>query len=97
MLDPTGSKYCGITLEWDYKNRTVDLSMPKYVPTNLKDFGQLNPLIPQHAPYKAPPFFSNSQNLYLSMTHPNYQKNARNVYNISYNISYIMDKQLTKL
>jgi hypothetical protein len=23
-----GSAYCGLTLEWDYKNRTVDLSMP---------------------------------------------------------------------
>jgi hypothetical protein len=22
------SAYCGLTLEWDYKNRTVDLSMP---------------------------------------------------------------------
>jgi hypothetical protein len=23
-----GSAYCGLTLEWDYKNKTVDLSMP---------------------------------------------------------------------
>jgi hypothetical protein len=26
--DWNGSAYCGLTLEWDYKNRTVDLSMP---------------------------------------------------------------------
>ena len=24
VLEPTGSKYCGITLEWEYENRTVD-------------------------------------------------------------------------
>ena len=24
VLDPTGSNYCGITLEWEYENRTVD-------------------------------------------------------------------------
>ena len=83
VLDPTGSKYCGITLKWDYKNRTVDLSLPNYVPTKLKEFGQPNPLRPQHAPHKAPPRFSDSQNLYLSTTHPNFQKNAQNVYNIS--------------
>ena len=42
VLDPTGIKYCGITLEWNYKNRTVDLSMPNYVPTKLKDFDHPN-------------------------------------------------------
>jgi hypothetical protein len=26
-----GSAYCGLTLDWDYKNRTVDLSMPSTV------------------------------------------------------------------
>ena len=61
VLDLTGSKYCGITLEWDYKNRTVDFSMPNYVPTKLKEFDHPNPSRPQHAPHKAPPRFSNSQ------------------------------------
>ena len=58
VLDTTGSKYCGITLEWDYKNITVDLSMPNYVPTKLKGFDRPNPPRPQHAPHKAPPRFS---------------------------------------
>jgi hypothetical protein len=26
--DWNGSAYCGLALDWDYKNRTVDLSMP---------------------------------------------------------------------
>jgi hypothetical protein len=30
-VDWTGSLFCGITLTWDYENRTVDLSMPGYV------------------------------------------------------------------
>ena len=30
-VDEEGSLYCGITLEWDYKNLTLDISMPGYV------------------------------------------------------------------
>jgi hypothetical protein len=60
-LDVTGAKYCGITLEWAYNNRTVDLSMPKYVPTKLKEFKHPHPGKPQHAPYPALPRFTNSQ------------------------------------
>jgi hypothetical protein len=26
--DWNGTAYCGLTLDWDYNNRTVDLSMP---------------------------------------------------------------------
>jgi hypothetical protein len=26
--DWNGTAYCGLTLDWDYKNRTVDLSIP---------------------------------------------------------------------
>jgi hypothetical protein len=29
--DSEGWGYLGITLDWDYKNREVHLSMPKYV------------------------------------------------------------------
>ena len=61
VLDSTGSKYCGIKLEWDYENRTVELSMPNHVPTKLKEFDHPNPSKPQHAPHKAPPRFSKSQ------------------------------------
>ena len=61
MLDPTGSKYCGIMLEWDYENRTVDLSVPNYVPKKLKEFDHPDPSRPHHVPYKATPSFSNSQ------------------------------------
>ncbi len=29
--DWTGNLYCGITLEWDYVNQHVDISMPNYL------------------------------------------------------------------
>ena len=36
--DWTGSWYCGLTLVWDYKNRTCDVSMPGYVERALQRF-----------------------------------------------------------
>ena len=58
VLDPTGRKYCGITLEWDYKNKTVDLSILDYIPMKLKEFDHPHPSRPQHSPHKSPPRFS---------------------------------------
>jgi hypothetical protein len=29
--DWTGSRYCGLTIQWDYENRTCDISMPGYI------------------------------------------------------------------
>jgi hypothetical protein len=29
--DWTGGMFCGITLKWDYSNKHVDLSMPRYI------------------------------------------------------------------
>ena len=43
-VDWEATKYCGITLAWDYKNGTVDLSMPNYVTEALHHF--------QHTPNK---------------------------------------------
>jgi hypothetical protein len=50
-IDWTGTKYCGIQLEWDYIRRTVDLSMPGYVARALQRFQHPNPSRPQHAPH----------------------------------------------
>jgi hypothetical protein len=49
--DWTGGLYCGIELDWDYKNKTVDLSMPGYISNALYKFQHKEPLRPQHAPY----------------------------------------------
>jgi hypothetical protein len=50
--DWTGSQFCGITLQWDYVNRTVDLSMPGYVARALQRFQHKTPTRPEHAPYE---------------------------------------------
>jgi hypothetical protein len=49
------TKYCGITLEWDYDNRTVDFSMPNYVAEALHHFQHPTPKHPIHAPSKWSP------------------------------------------
>jgi hypothetical protein len=50
--DWSGSLYCGITLDWNYEKRTVDLSMPGYVETALHRFQHKAPAKPQDCPYK---------------------------------------------
>jgi hypothetical protein len=49
--DWNGTAYCGLTLEWDYKNRTVDLSMPGYIKAALHKYQHAAPERPEHAPY----------------------------------------------
>ena len=48
----TGSLYCGLTLEWDYNERHVDVSMPGYVQRILQRFKHPQPRTPQHSPHK---------------------------------------------
>jgi hypothetical protein len=50
--DWKGSAYCGLTLEWDYNKRTVDLSMPGYIKAALHKYQHPAPTCPEHAPHK---------------------------------------------
>ena len=47
--------YAGITLNWNYKERWVDSSMPGYVFKLRTRFNHKTPKTPVHSPYKAPP------------------------------------------
>jgi hypothetical protein len=49
--DCTGCLYCGITLNWDYANKHVDLSMPGYIKDSLHKFQHPLPKCPQYAPH----------------------------------------------
>jgi hypothetical protein len=49
--DWKGSAYCSLTLEWDYKNRTVELSMPGYIKAALHKYQHAAPTRPEHAPH----------------------------------------------
>jgi hypothetical protein len=48
-----GKLYCGISLDWYYKNKKVDLSMPGYIANALHKFQHKQPERPQHAVYPA--------------------------------------------
>jgi hypothetical protein len=49
--DWEGMRYLGITLDWDYSQRKVHLSMPGYIENALIRFGHKKPDKPQMQPY----------------------------------------------
>ena len=52
-IDWAGKRFCGIHLNWDYINRTCNLSMPGYVDHALHKFQHPTPKKPQDSPYPA--------------------------------------------
>jgi hypothetical protein len=61
--DWTGTLFVGLTLAWNYKTRTVDLSMPGYVAKALERFQHPVPKRPQHSPHdsQAPTYGAHTQ------------------------------------
>ena len=53
--DWEGKLYCGITLEWNYNQRWVDISMPGYIKQLRQRYEHLSPKKMQHSPYRAQP------------------------------------------
>jgi hypothetical protein len=55
--------YSGMSLKWDYKNRTCDISMPGYVSNVLSKFQHDAPKHPQHTPsrYVTPVYGAKNQ------------------------------------
>ena len=53
--DWNGGLYCGITLEWNYKRRYVDIAMPNYVQKQLLKYKWRTPKRPQYCPYSPAP------------------------------------------
>ena len=51
-VDPSGSKYCELTIKWNYPGNYVDISMPNSVRKYLERFQHPIPPLPQHSPYK---------------------------------------------
>ena len=54
-VNQEGKRFIGLTLEWDYKNRRVHISMPGYVIKALARFHHRPPAKPQHQPYPHQP------------------------------------------
>ena len=53
--DWTGSLYCGISLDWDYVGRTVDISMPGYINKKLQEYQHSLARRIQNCPYSPEP------------------------------------------
>ena len=51
-VDYKGDNFCGLTLEWNYKNGYVDISMPVYVQKALTKLKHIPSSTPQHAPHR---------------------------------------------
>lgn len=65
MVDWSGSSYCGVDIKWDYRNKTVDLSMPHYIYDTLHKFQHSRPTKPTHDPYPAPLHNMGERNTHL--------------------------------
>lgn len=50
-VDWTGTKYLGLTLNWNYKQQYVDISMPGYIDKALQRFQVPPPTRAQHSPH----------------------------------------------
>ena len=53
--DWTGSLYCGITLDWHYEDRYLDISMPNYVQKQLLKYKWNPPKKLQYCPFNPAP------------------------------------------
>jgi hypothetical protein len=45
------TKYCVLTIDWDYRARTVDISMPGYVESVIHKFQYKSQIRPQDSPH----------------------------------------------
>jgi hypothetical protein len=50
-VDMEASKFCGMTLEWNYQEGHVTISMPGYIDKALQRFTHSLPSKPQHSPH----------------------------------------------
>ena len=67
-IDWDASLYIGISLEWDYNKRTVNLSMPNYVKNALTKFQHTLPNSPEYASYEhTPPAYGANYNTRWNM------------------------------
>ena len=54
-LDWIGNLYCGISLNWNYVNQWVDISMPGYINKKMQEYGHVIPNRLQMCPYSPEP------------------------------------------
>ena len=75
----TGTRYIGITLDWDYEKRQVHLTMPGYVAKALKQFQHDKPRKRQDSPfqYTEPTYGAKKQYAQKESTAPELDKKGK--------------------
>jgi hypothetical protein len=88
--DWTATVYSGMTLKWDYKNRTCDISMPGYVSNVLSKFQHDAPKHPQHTPsrYVTPLYGAKTQYSTKDETPPLTPKQCLTIQKVTGSILY---------
>jgi hypothetical protein len=82
--------YSGMTLKWDYKNRTCDISMPGYVSNILSKFQHDTPKHPQHtlSRYVTPVYGANTQYATKDETPPLTAKQCLSIQKVTVSVLY---------
>jgi hypothetical protein len=90
MLDWAATVYSGMTLRWDYKNRTCVISMPGYVSNVLSKFQHDSPKHPQHTPsrYVSPVYGAKTQYLSKYETPPLMAKQCLTIQKVTGSVLY---------
>jgi hypothetical protein len=88
--DWTATVYSGMTLKWDYKNRTCDISMPVYVSNVLSKFQHDAPKHPQHTPsrYVTPVYGAKTQYATKDETPPITPKQCLTIQKVTGSVLY---------
>jgi hypothetical protein len=88
--DWDGKVYSGMSLKWDYKNRTCDISMPGYVSNVLGKFQHDAPKHSQHTPskYATPLYSGKTQYATQDETPPLTAKKCLNIQKVTGSVLY---------
>jgi hypothetical protein len=88
--DWTETVYSGMTLKWDYDNRTCDISMPGYVSNVLSKFQHNSPKHPQHTPswYVTPVYGAKTQYAMKDETPPLTAQQCLTIQKVTGSVSY---------
>jgi hypothetical protein len=88
--DWSGTVYSGMTLKWDYKHRTCDISMPGYVSNVLSKFQHDAPKHPQHTPsqYVTPMYGAKTQYATTDETPPLTAKQCLTIQKVTGSVLY---------
>jgi hypothetical protein len=88
--DWASTVYSGMTLKWDYKNRTCDISMPGYVLNVLSKFQYDSPKHPQHtlSSYVTPVYVTKNQYATKDETPPLTAKQCLTIQKVTGSVLY---------